>query len=127
MEYSITIWTPRRQKTTVIRDELPGAYANLKEIDSPTVSWNLDGDDTLIVAVGDDYSMISMMTDGTQYYLVVSDDEEEVPINMGSVDTHIPRKAMAPRELGLAVLLRADDFPGLRTDYTWDEAQAPIQ
>lgn len=121
MEYLVEVWYPEHEKTTVTGDKLPDRYASFKERDSATVAWNSDGDEVLLVSVGDDYSVISMLSDGTWYYLVVSDDEEEVSVYMDGTDAYVPRKAMAPRELGLTVLQRADDFPGLRTDYLWDE------
>jgi hypothetical protein len=49
--------------------------------------------------------------------LSISDDDEEVYTDLGGIDAEVPREALAPPELGLTVLLRADDPPGLRTDY----------
>lgn len=121
MEYLIEVWYPKHEETSVTGDKLPDVYASFKKRDSATVAWNSDGDEVLLVSVGDDYSVISLKSDGTWYYLVVSDDDEEVPVYMDGTDAYVPRKVMAPRELGLTVLLRADDFPGLRTDYMWDE------
>lgn len=120
MEYVVEIRHPKHERTTVTAEELPRIYADLEESASPTVVWNDDGDDVLIVAVGDDYSFISLKTEWTWYYLVVSDDEEEIAIELGEVDSYVPRKALAPREFGLAVLLSAGDLPTLRTDYMWE-------
>ena len=53
--------------------------------------------------------------------VVVSEDEEEVVIVIGDNDTTVPRKALAPRELGLEVLRRADEIAWLLTEYTWEE------
>ncbi len=91
------------------------AYAHFTEISSATVTRN-DGDDVLIVAVGDQHCVITLKSDETWYWLFVSDDAREVYTTMGGIDAEVPRKALARRELGLAVLLRADDLSGLRTD-----------
>lgn len=121
MQYLVDARNPRHEITPVTADELPDAYANLAERDGATVLWNDGGDDMLIVAVGDDHCVISLKSDETWYYLTVSGDEEQVEVDMGGTDSYVPRKALAPRALGLTVLQRADDLPGLRTDYTWDE------
>lgn len=121
MQYLVDVRYPEHRKTTVTADELPDAYAGLKEADSPSVVWNDGGDDVLIVVVGDDHAVISLKSEETWYYLTVSGDEEEVEVDMGGTDSYVPRKALAPRELGLTVLQRAGDLPGLRTDYSWDE------
>lgn len=119
MEYTIG-------SSTVTRSELPGLYEELRGnrgLTAPTITWNDGGDEVVIVAVSNDWSMSTMMTaEGTAYYLVVSDDDEEISIQMDGQDFQMPRKTLAPRELGLEILLKADvDFPGLLRDYTWEE------
>lgn len=121
MDYLIEAYYPQYTETAITDQELPQAYANLKSSQSASVSWNSGGDPVVIVAVGDDYSVISLMDDDTWYYLAPTDEQGEETILIGGVDSIVPRKALAPRELGLTVLQRADDLPGLRTDYTWDE------
>jgi hypothetical protein len=121
MEYVVEAYFPRYTETAVMDRELPEAYANLKSGQSASVTWNSGGETVLIVAVGDDYSVISLLDDDTWYYLAPIDEPGEETIIMGGVDSTVPRKALAPRELGLTVLQRADDLPGLRTDYTWAE------
>lgn len=119
MEYLVTVDDEDRDEFTVTDKELPAAYADLEEGQSPTVTWNDGGDEVIIVAVNDDYCVITLMSDDTWYYLTVSDDAEEVPAYLGETEARVPRGALAPRDLGLTVLLRADDLPGLRTDYSW--------
>jgi len=119
MEYLVETQFPEYAQAVVTEKELPGIYEQLK--DSATVTWNDGGDDVLIIALEDDYSVISLLTDDTPYYLTVSNDEGEVLVDMAGNESAVPRKALAPRKLGLTVLLRADDLPGLRTDYTWCE------
>ncbi|HTJ72718.1 MAG TPA: hypothetical protein VL551_34585 [Actinospica sp.] len=101
-------------------DELPGCYAQAVERDQPVFVWNDCEDPCLLVAVGDEYAYITLLHEGTFYSLVVSDDTAEEIILIGDVDTTVPRRHLAPRETGLAVLLRAPDIPGLLTDYPWE-------
>jgi hypothetical protein len=121
MEYLVRVDYPQYQTTRVTEKELPAAYGRLTEISSANVTWNDGGDDVLIVAVGDQHCVIALKSEKTWYWLSVSDDDEHIYIAWGGVDGEVPRKALAPRELGLTVLLRADDLPGLRTDYMWTE------
>jgi hypothetical protein len=121
VEYLVRVDEPELKKTLVTEEELPAAYADLTEASSATVTWNDGGDPVLIVAVGDENSVITLKSDNTWYWLTVSDDDEGVYTTMGGLDGEVPRKTLAPRELGLTVLLRADDLPGLRADYTWTE------
>jgi hypothetical protein len=121
MEYLVAADYPKRERTCVTETELPAAYARLTEISSATVTFNDGGDDVLIVAVGDQHCVITLKSDESWYWLSISDEDEELFTNMGGLNGEVPRKALAPRELGLTVLLRADDLPGLRTDYIWTE------
>ncbi len=119
MNYDIQVMFPESE-TTVTGAELPDAYAKLEGVGA-TVTWNNYGRDVLIVAVDGDDCVISLKSDETWYYLTVGDDEETVPFDMGGTDSEVPAKAVVPRPLGLTVLQRAADLPGLRTDYMWDE------
>jgi hypothetical protein len=121
MEYLVTVYYPKHEKRHVTEKELPALYARFTNVYSAAVTWNDGGDDVLIVAVGDPHCVIALMSDKTSYYLAVSDDEELEYVGLGGLDAEVPRKAIAPRELGLTVLLRAGDLPGLRADYTWAE------
>lgn len=132
MEYSIRIATPSRRGQVVTREDLPRAYEDLRGsdpsgTDSPTITWN-DGADwsgsesgVLIVGVNDAWSMITLLTDGTEHRLTVSNDDEKVDVVMEGESFELPRKVLAPRELGLEVLLKAEDVPALLTEYTWEE------
>lgn len=131
MEYSIRVATPGRRGNTVTRDELPRAYEELRGtdprgIDSPTVTWN-DGADwsgsgtgVIIAAVNDKWSRVTLMTEGTEHQLVISDDDEVISVKMEGEYFDVTRNTLAPRETGLEILLRAEDIPGLLTDYTWE-------
>ena len=121
MEYELELRYPKYEVTTITSDDLPGVYAKVQGSGQPTFTWNPDGDDSVIVVAGDDYSYINLQHDDSFYVLVVSEDEEEVVIVIGDNDTTVSRKALAPRELGLEVLRRADEVAWLLTEYTWEE------
>lgn len=122
LSYEIDLMAPPYGKRIVSGEELPAVYAELKQAASPSVTWgSMDDGAVLIVAVGDDYSVVTMGADDTFYYLQTKDDDEPVTVDMGGTDGEVPGGAIVPRELGLEVLLRADDFTALRTDYMWVE------
>lgn len=129
--YEVDEWSPYAHGS-VSEAELPEVYAR---INAAEVSW--EGDtwdrerwrtgDCIIVHVYGEWSFIVLKHEDTFYYLTVSgeggakdgDPEEEVELPLGGQGGHVRRKYLAPRELGLAVLSRAGDTPGLLTDYVW--------
>jgi hypothetical protein len=118
----LELWSPEHTARAVPRDDLPAVYRELSGDQSPTLTWNDGGDDqVLIVSVADDFSTVSMLNDRTWYYLETSPEEDLVEIDLGGDDAYVPKGVLAPREFGLDVLLRADDFPYLLTEYMWRE------
>src|ERR1700730_18556530 len=73
MTTSMTIkyetWTPQHRQSDIGSDELNSTYERARATDSPTFTWNDLGDDVLIVSVGDDYSVVSMLTQATWFFL----------------------------------------------------------
>lgn len=124
MEYEVhRIATGETANQTVDREHLPGIYAELREDDSSTVVWESDDMiQSIIVHVARAYSVITLVVEDAFHYLTVS--EDDTPVFVQGLDATVPRKVIAPRQLGLTVLLRADDLPGLRRDYTWFEWSA---
>lgn len=125
MEYEVhRLAGGKSTNQTVDREHLPGVYAELREDDSSTVVWE-SGDmmRSIIVHVARARSVITLVVQDSFYYLTVSDDDS--PVFVQGLGATVPRKTMAPRELGLTVLLRADDLPGLCRDYLWWEWSAP--
>jgi hypothetical protein len=123
VDYTVETFIPHT-KAAATEADLPEVYAKLSEAASATVKWAADQDNGLLVAVGDDYSYITLQHDGDFYALTVpveEDDEEDDVLLIGGVDTTIPRNQIAPRELGLTVLRKAPDIPGLLTEYTWED------
>jgi hypothetical protein len=58
-------WTPQHRESDIGIDELNSTYERARATDSPTFTWNDLGDDVLIVSVGDDYSVVSLLTQDT--------------------------------------------------------------
>jgi hypothetical protein len=110
---------PARTSRVVSPDELAGVYLSAKGDESPTFTWNNLGDQVLIVTVDDDLSTVSMLNDETWYYLEVSDDEDEVEIRIEGSMTLVPKGVVLPRNLGLEVLQKAEDFDRVLSDYSW--------
>lgn len=121
MDYELEVRYPTYETTTVTAQDLPAIYAKVQAPEQPTFTWNPEGEDSVTVVVGDDFAYITLLHDGGFYTLVVSEDDEDVVLVIGDNDTAVQRKALAPREVGLAVLQRASDIPGLLTAYTWEE------
>ena len=114
-------WVPVHQERIVESGMLDSTYERAPGESSPTFTWNDLGDDVLIVSVGDDYSIVSMLTGGTWYYLQGSECTEEAEVNMAGQTTTMPRSVILERGQGLEVLKHAGDFMYLLKAYSWVE------
>lgn len=120
VHYEVELISEGYRPRSVSRNELPKVYADLPQRESPTVSWgDISEGGVVIVQVTDDYSATALGVDGTFYWLVETDEDEEVMIDLGGTDSMVPKGALAPRERGLEVLLAVDDLAALRTEYIW--------
>lgn len=121
MDIKFETWVPTHQARLVSEQDLPGVYRDVSGNSSPTFTWNDGGDQVLIVSVGDDYSTVTMLNDSTFSCLVVSDDDELREVDIAGQSSMIPSGAVLPRNVGLEVLARADDFNALIEEYSWKE------
>jgi hypothetical protein len=55
------------------------------------------------------------------YYLEVPDDEGGVEVRIEGSMTQVPNGVILPRDLGLEVLQKANDFDRVLNDYSWRE------
>lgn len=110
---------PTRVSRVVTSDELAYVYRHVDADESPTFTWNNLGDQILIVTVDSDSSTVSMLNHDTWYYLEVSDDEDEVEVRIEGQMTPVPKGVVLPRDLGLEVLQKAENFERLLADYSW--------
>jgi len=62
-----------------------------------------------------------MLNNDTWYYLEISDDEEEVEVRIEGELTSVPKGVVLPRDLGLEVLQKSEDFERVVSEYSWRE------
>ncbi|GLY05508.1 MULTISPECIES: hypothetical protein [Actinoplanes] len=103
--------------------ELPGVWSELPSDDCFGLTWNDSGDDVIIVSVYDTYSTVTIGHDDTFYDLALSTDEgTQGAVVMGEW-VEWPTRSILPRDMGLTVLLKGNDFPSLLQEYTWREQE----
>jgi len=105
----------------IANEDLESAYRNVPPESSPTITWNDLGDPVVIVAVGDGYSVVSVMRNDTWYYLTLGEDEEEVSVDIAGGIVDLPRNVVLPFETGLIVLKDTENFDHLMQAYSWRE------
>jgi len=123
VEYVIETYIPHA-RVVVAAPELRGAYEKLREAACATVTWRSGEETAVLVAVGEDYSYINLQHNGDFHTLTVpaSHDGEDAEIALiGGVDTMVPARHLAARELGLDVLQKAPDIPRILTEHAWEE------
>jgi hypothetical protein len=120
-EYVIETWNPTYASRQVSVEELADVYERIRGNESADITWNSGGDDVLIVSVGEEVSTVSLLHEATWYWLEVSPETELVEIELGGQESFVPKGAIAPRRLGLEILLGAHDFPRLFREYAWRE------
>lgn len=121
MEFKLDIYRRGHEERLINVEALPAIYAHLRSSDSATITWNDGGDQVLIVSVGENDSTVSLLNDFTWYYLEISPEKELVEIELCGQEAWVPQGVILPKNLGLEVLLGADDFPGLLKKYSWRE------
>lgn len=105
----------------VAYEDLDSVYRNALSQSSPTITWNDLGDPVLIVAIGDGYSIVSLMRNDTWYYLAIGGGEKEVSVDVAGSVVDLPQAVVLPFELGLRVLKSTRDFEHLVQTYSWIE------
>jgi hypothetical protein len=129
MDFKLETWAPVHVERSVNIDELDDVYRSTSGGASPTFTWNDLGDQVLVVAVGDGYSVVAMLNGGTWHYLkgsdvdgeAESDVDGEAEIAIAGQSAHVPKGAILRRESGLEVLKKAGDFTYLLKVYEWME------
>lgn len=121
MEVKLDTFEPHGVTRLVPREDLRSVYSGLTSDQSATLTWNDGGDQVLIVAVGDDYSIVTMLNNSTWHFLQISPDEELVQVSLTDEESLVPKGAILPKALGLEVLEKAEDFPALLREYSWRE------
>ncbi|MFC5172650.1 hypothetical protein [Streptomyces mutomycini] len=119
MTVQFEVWNPARSERTIGLDEVREAYRSLPDGISAIFTWNDCEEECLIVAVEPEFSVVTMGCDASFWNLKISDDTEEVEISMGADDFTWARGCLLPRDMGVEVLLKAEDFASLFWEYSW--------
>ena len=121
MDIKLETFEPHLVTRLVPREDLRRVYMGLRSDQTATLVWNDGGDQVLIVAVGDDYSIVTMLNNSTWHFLQISADEELVQVSLTDEESLVPKGAILPKALGLEVLEKAEDFSALLREYSWRE------
>jgi hypothetical protein len=121
LEYKVDTWNPTHTSRRVSAEELVDLYERLQGTESADICWNDQGDQVLIVSVGEETATVSLLHDATWYWLGASPDTELVAVELGGTESFVPKGAIVPRRLGLEILLGAHDFPHLLAAHSWRE------
>ncbi|MET9515930.1 hypothetical protein [Streptomyces sp. NPDC002994] len=119
MTVQLEIWDPARSARSVGLDEVREAYRSLPGGVSAVFTWNDCEEECLIVAVEPAFSVVTMGRAASFWNLKISDDTEEVEIRMGADDFTWARGCVLPRDMGLEVLGKVEDFDSLFWEYSW--------
>ena len=103
----------------VARADVPALYELADETGSVTFTWNDGGDPVLIVGVGPDWSVASLMIDGYWYGYVIDEVEGHVPIDLCGQTSEWPKAELLPRSAALPVLMMVPDLEGIRRGFRW--------
>lgn len=114
-------WRPGRVHAArrVTAAEVPELYGLAVEAGSVTFTWNDGGDPVLIVAVGPDWSVASLMVDANWYGYVMDESEGHVEIDVCGQPSQWPKAEVLPRNAALAVLLLVPGFDAIRSGFRW--------
>ncbi|MGW1008079.1 hypothetical protein [Streptomyces sp. NPDC002520] len=114
-------WSPAYERRTISLEEAVEAYRNLPVEVSASFSWNDCEEECLIVGVEPEFSTVTMGRDRSFWNLKVSEDEEKVEIRLGADDFMWPRGGILPRDMGLELLMKVNEFDSLFLEYSWAE------
>jgi hypothetical protein len=123
-EIKLKTWDPVRETRIINPRDLAREYESASRESPVTFTWNDLGDSVLIISVGADYCIVTMLFDSTFKDLVVSEEETDlVEVIIDGQLSNVPKNTILPREVGLEVLLDVvkseGDFSELFLDYIW--------
>ena len=118
---TVEVWNPSYQHSKVDLSNLAEVYGSLP--DNVSVGLTLDDceDDCVIVTVEPDFSTVTVLRDRTFYNLQVSQDTEDVEIDVAGEEITWPKGCLLSRPMGFQVLLEAGDREVVWNRYTWVE------
>ncbi len=118
-------WVPTYSTREVQLSDLPEIWRSLPRERCFGFTWNDSGDEVIIVSVCDGYSTVSIVHDDTFYDLAISPEDGWREIEVLGEWRPWPVRSILPRDMGLEVLLRCDEFDILRREFSWREQDVP--
>jgi len=100
--------------------EVPVLYELPKEAGSVLFTWNVCGDPAMIIGVGADWSVATLMIDG-YWYSYVFDEEASgyIPLDLCGQTSEWPRSELLPRSAALPILMLVPDLTSIRRGFPW--------
>ncbi|GAA0591356.1 hypothetical protein [Streptomyces crystallinus] len=118
---TVEVWNPSYQNSKVDLEALSRVYESVPENTSIGLTLDDGEDDCVIVTVEAEFSTVTMLRDRTFYNLQISDDPEDVEIDVAGEEISWPKGCLLPRAMGVQVLLEAGDRETVWSRYTWVE------
>jgi hypothetical protein len=115
-------WRPGQphQSRLVPVAHVPALYEVPIEAGSVMFTWNDCEDPAMIIGVGPDWSVATLMIDGYWYSYVIDEDAEGyVPIDLSNQTCEWPRSELLPRAAALPVLTLIPDLTAIRRGFPW--------
>jgi hypothetical protein len=108
-----------REGRMVSRTQVPGLYEPADKTGSVMFTWNDGGDPVMIVGVGPDWSVATLMIDQKWYGYVASDAEGFTPIDLNGQTRQWPRAELLSRAAALPVLMTVPDLTAIKRGFPW--------
>ncbi|MEU1078432.1 MULTISPECIES: hypothetical protein [unclassified Streptomyces] len=118
---TVEVWNPSYQNSKVALEDLSPVYESVPEHASIGLTLDDGEDDCVIVTVEAEFSTVTMLRDRTFYNLQISEDAEDVEIDVAGEEISWPKGCLLPRPMGIQVLLEAGDREAAWSRYTWVE------
>lgn len=114
-------WRPghARVERMVPLEEVPDLYALDVQAGSVMFTWNDGGDPVMIVGVGPDWSLATLMIERNWYSYVIDDVEGFASIDLCGQTSEWPKAELLPRAAALPVLMKVPDLTAIRRSFSW--------
>ncbi|MFF6803400.1 polymorphic toxin-type HINT domain-containing protein [Streptomyces sp. NPDC012616] len=118
---TVEVWNPSYRHEKVDLTALSGVYESVPEGASIGLTLDDGEDDCVIVTVESEFSTVAILRDRTFYNLQVSDNFENMEVDVAGEEISWPKGCLLPRSMGVQVLLEAGDRETVWNRYTWVE------
>ncbi|MER5181764.1 hypothetical protein ABT009_25975 [Streptomyces sp. NPDC002896] len=118
---TVEVWDPSYQHSKVPLSDLADVYRSIPATASLGLTLDDGEDDCVMVTVESDFSTVTALRERTFYNLQISDGSEDVVITAAGEEITWPKGCLLPREMGVQVLLEAEDRDAVWNRYAWVE------